>query len=275
MNTDQYIARPKLTNPWVYFLATFAWSWIFWGIAYLMGVSAESGEAVGVILVLLAISGPMVIGITFVYFSLNREGQKDYWKRIINFKLISAKWYLVIFLLIPIVSVLAALLGGFWDKLTLSIVLPKLSMTILSIPLVPFLEELGWRGYALDRLQERYSALVSSLILGSLWGFWHLPVFFLNGSIYNLMPVGSLMFWMYLLHLIPLSVCMTWIYNNTGRSTLSAILFHIMLEIVANLGLVLWYKQQIIYNVLLISLVTVGITIIFGAKTLVRKKIES
>ena len=60
--------------------------------------------------------------------------------------------------------------------------------------------------------------------------------------------------------------------DGYGRSTLSAVLFHIMLEIVANLGLVLWYKQQIIYNVLFISFVAIGITVIFGAKTLVRKR---
>ncbi len=272
MNTSQYISRPKLAAPWIYFLATYTWSWFFWGIAYLVGVSGESGEAIGVILVLLALSGPMVTGITFVYFALNREGQKDYWKRIINYKCISVKWYLVTFLLIPIVSALAAYLSGYWATLSISIILPTLFLTILTVPLVPILEELGWRGYVLDRLQERYSALVSSIILGALWGYWHLPVFFLKGSVFNLMPVGTLTFWLYPIHAIPISICFTWIYNNTGRSTLSAIIFHIMLEISANFGLIPWYKQEVIYNILLVAAVAIGVTFIFGGKTLVRKK---
>jgi uncharacterized protein len=46
----------------------------------------------------------------------------------------------------------------------------------------PLSEELGWRGFALPRLQVRYNALVSSLILGVIWCFWHLPLFFTPGA---------------------------------------------------------------------------------------------
>lgn len=272
MDTQKYVKRPMLAKPWIYFLATYIWTWSFFGIAYKMGISAESGHALGVILVLLALAGPAVMGIAFTYLTLNKEGQKDYWKRILDFKRISFKWYLVIFFLIPAVSILAAMLNGYWDTYSFSHKLPSLYLTLLSVPLVPILEELGWRGYVLDRLQEKYSALTSSLILGALWGPWHLPVFFLHGSIFGLMPFASLTFWLYMYHEIVISVCFTWIYNNTARSTLSAILFHIVLEFCANTGLIPWDKAEHRYNVSLWTLFAIVIAIIYGTKTLTRKE---
>lgn len=246
-----YVKRPTLAKPWIYFLATYAWTWSFFGIAYLKRMSAESGHALGVILVLLALSGPALMGIIFTYLSLDKAGQKDYWKRVLDFKRISFKWYLVIFFLIPVVSIIAAMLSGYWEMYFFSHKLPSLYLTILSVPLVPILEELGWRGYALDRLQEKYSAVTSSLILGALWGPWHLPAFFLQGSVFGLMPFLSLTFWLYMINAIAITVCFTWIYNNTGRSTLSAILFHVVLEFCANTGLIPWDRSEHKYNVAL------------------------
>lgn len=86
----------------------------------------------------------------------------------------------------------------------------------------PLAEEFGWRGYALDRLQNHYSALSSSVILGIIWGLWHLPLFFMKGQdIYRNIPV-----WGFVLGTIFLSIMITWIYNNTGRSVLAVLLFH-------------------------------------------------
>lgn len=273
MDTKSYIKSPKLAQPWIYFLATYAWTWFFFGIAYLMGVSAESGSRVGVTLVLLALSGPAVMGIAFVYLALNEEGQKDYWRRIVDFKRISFKFYLIIFLLIPALSILAAILSGYWNVYSFSHKLPSLFLTILSVPLVPILEELGWRGYVLDRLQEKYSALTSSLILGALWGPWHLPVFFLQDSVFGLMPFASLTFWLYMFHAVVISIYFTWVYNNTARSTLSAILLHIVLEFCANTGMIPWDRSEHMYNVTLWTVFAIVITFIYGSKTLARKDV--
>jgi len=272
MNTQLYIKKPKLAKPWVYFLATYAWTWSFFGIAHLKGVSGESGQVLGVVLVLLALSGPAVMGITFTYLSLNKAGQKDYWKRIIDFKRISFKWYLVILSLIPIVSIIAAVLSGYWKTHLFSNKLPSLYLILLAVPLVPILEELGWRGYALDRLQEKYSAVTSSLILGALWGPWHLPAFFLQDSIFGLMPLLSLTFWLYMFNLIAISISFTWIYNNTGRSTLSAILFHAVLEACTNTGLIPWDRSEHLYNVTLWTIIAITLVCMYGAKLKLMQK---
>jgi len=82
-------------------------------------------------------------------------------------------------------------------------------------------EEFGWRGYALDRLQAHYSALLSSVFLGIVWGLWHLPLFFMSGQdIYHSVPIPA-----FILGTIFLSILFTWIYNNTGRSILAVLIF--------------------------------------------------
>jgi membrane protease YdiL (CAAX protease family) len=83
----------------------------------------------------------------------------------------------------------------------------------------PVPEELGWRGCALDRLQERDSALISSLIIGGTWALWHLPLFFIAGTYQHGLGVGTPAFWLFMVTKFPDSILMTWIYNNTRRST--------------------------------------------------------
>lgn len=104
-------------------------------------------------------------------------------------------------------------------------IVPFVAVVLLFGPLP---EELGWRGYALDGLLERRSALAASLILGAVWALWHWPQFFMQGSyIGEAFPIGSAIFWAgWVLPTVAYSVMYTWIYHHTGRSILSAILFH-------------------------------------------------
>jgi len=79
-------------------------------------------------------------------------------------------------------------------------------------------EEIGWRGFALPRLQARHSALISSLILGILWAGWHFHP--LNWPLMR--PVAP---W-YVLGTLPFTILFTWVYNSSGGSLLLAVLFH-------------------------------------------------
>jgi membrane protease YdiL (CAAX protease family) len=79
-------------------------------------------------------------------------------------------------------------------------------------------EEIGWRGYGLPGLQQRYSALTASLILGVIWGLWHFnPV--------NFASLWPQAFWFFF-NILPFTVLLTWVYNNTHESLLLAVLFH-------------------------------------------------
>jgi len=237
MNKNLQTTRPALASPWIYFLATYLWSGIFGGLAILMNLSMET--AAGLVLVLLAAVGPMVTGIAFTYLTRDNAGRRDYWKRIIDFKRIPVRWYLVIFLFVPILNTLAALLdvltggsGATWGEAALNFITNPASIipSILFASLFPFIEELGWRGYELDRLQEKYSAFGSSLILGLVWSLWHLPTFFIRDSYQASLGIGTPEFWLFFAGIIPLTFVFTWIYNNTNRSTLAVILFHAMVN---------------------------------------------
>ena len=82
-------------------------------------------------------------------------------------------------------------------------------------------EEIGWRGYALPRLQVRYGPLLASLIIGLLWGAWHLPLFWLPGNFHQTIPLC-----LFLLQSVALATIYTWLYNHTQGSLLIVHLFH-------------------------------------------------
>jgi membrane protease YdiL (CAAX protease family) len=80
-------------------------------------------------------------------------------------------------------------------------------------------EEPGWRGFALPKLQLKYSPLVASLILGLIWGLWHAPIYIPQyDSVFR--------FILFLLNTIKIAIVLTWFYNRTGGSVLSTALLH-------------------------------------------------
>lgn len=147
------------------------------------------------------------------------------------------------------------------DNLFLAI-LPTLFMATL----VPLLEETGWRGYALDRLQFTHSALVASLILGVVWSLWHLPMFFVEGW-YHHENIGflTLEFWMFHIGIVWLSVAFTWVYNNTRRSIIGAIILHAAINFTAQTFTLTGRAE--VFHIALWFVVVVLITVIWGAKT--------
>ena len=93
---------------------------------------------------------------------------------------------------------------------------PFLSTSLAIVPFAlevfmrgPFFEKLGWRAYALDQLQARWNALVSSVILGTIWALWHLPLFFFKDTLHYVQGVWSPWFWLFMAGIIPTGISTT------------------------------------------------------------------
>ncbi|USZ73560.1 CPBP family intramembrane glutamic endopeptidase [Natronosalvus halobius] len=82
-------------------------------------------------------------------------------------------------------------------------------------------EELGWRGFALPRLLDRFDAVTASLVIGVVWAIWHLPLFMMEGT-----SQYSGQFVPYATTVLALSILFTWLYRATGRSVLLAMILH-------------------------------------------------
>ncbi|MGF3498285.1 MAG: CPBP family intramembrane glutamic endopeptidase [Candidatus Methanosuratincola sp.] len=130
----------------------------------------------------------------------------------------------------------------------------------------PLQEEFGWRGYALEGLQQRLNAFTSSAVLGAIWGAWHLPLFYIQGTIQSQTPI-----WGFFVLIICGSFLFTWIYNNTGGSVLAVMIYHTMNNlaylIFPTLETETGGRYLLILNVLAVAIV-LGL---YGTKRMVRK----
>jgi membrane protease YdiL (CAAX protease family) len=275
MNTNS--SKSTLTSLWSFFALALGWSWLFWILAILLGLSLET--PVGVVLGLLGLLGPMIAGIVSTYLTHGKESRRDYWLRVIDVRRIRARWYIVILLFVPVIfafavafDILSGGSGAAWEEPAIRFFASPWTIIpfAFSILLVGPLEEFGWRGYVLDRLQERWNALKSALILGVVWSLWHLPLFFIRGSYQYNLGAGSLSFWLFIIGIVPLSVLFSWIFNNTRRSTLAAMLFHFMVNFTGEL--VALSPRAELYSILLWIIAAIVVTVIWGAKTLTRKQ---
>lgn len=162
--------------------------------------------------------------------TLGRTGVLALLKRFLIWR-VGWQWYLVAFGLYPALCLLAVLVNAaltqtpvdFGTVTAYLIFGPGASLPLLSVPFFLFSaivngEEIGWRGYVLPRLQARYSALVSSLIVGVIWAAWHIPKFLGPG---NTSPAG----W-FMVKIMADAVLYTWLYNNTKGSLLLVTLLH-------------------------------------------------
>lgn len=220
-----------------FYLQTILISWLPWLIAIF--IFAGIKQLPGKIMLAVGGIGPAVSAIILVTRSANKAQKKDYWRRLINFRLITGRGLLFLFLfpvISPVVSILISLsLGGSLSQFRLdeqisSNFLSIIPFAIFILFLGPVPEELGWRGYWLDKLRSKYSGLTASLIIAVGWSIWHLPLFFMPGYPLQEFTASAARLAVYFLLLLPLSIIYTYVFYRNNRSTISAILFHFMVN---------------------------------------------
>jgi membrane protease YdiL (CAAX protease family) len=166
-----------------------------------------------------ALFGPAFAAIIVVTVANGRDGLRDLLGRMARWR-VGARWYAVA-LALPAVLALAALGLHVVLGAQTSVEFGGLSVLNFVVFVLIVGEELGWRGYALPRLLAGRSALSASLILGVLWGAWHLPTFFVPGA-----PQYGLPFSAFVLLTVAYSVVFTWVYLHTRGSVLISTLLH-------------------------------------------------
>jgi membrane protease YdiL (CAAX protease family) len=129
-----------------------------------------------------------------------------------------------------------------------------------------FGEEVGWRGFALPRFQNKFNGLTSSLILATFWAVWHLPLFFYRQGFTSL-DIAGVFGWFF--SLLTGSVLLTWLYNSSRGSILMCAVFHSTIDIAFSADFA--NKNIVNYMGFLITICGVFIIIIFKPKNLARQ----
>jgi membrane protease YdiL (CAAX protease family) len=106
--------------------------------------------------------------------------------------------------------------------------MPVAAYWIANLVFYGFGEEIGWRGFALPRLQRSRSALAASMWLSLLWALWHIPLFFFSAGL-GTMPLIGLVGWA--ASIVTGSVVCTWMFNSTSGSIAVLALFHAALDV--------------------------------------------
>jgi uncharacterized protein len=182
--------------------------------------------------------GPSVSGILLTGLVHGRAGFRDLFIRMRRWR-VGSRWYAVALLTAPLVftAVLIPLslissvfrLGIFASDAKVSFVLMNIGVALV----VGILEELGWTGFAVPTLLGlRYGVLSTGLIVGVLWGAWHL----LGNDIWASVAIaGDLPLALFVVlrglsllvgQLLAYRVLMVWVYERTNGSLLLAILMH-------------------------------------------------
>lgn len=219
---------PKRNSLVAYFVLAYGITWILSIMATKGLLPFQLPTAIRTLGSILLHYGPALAAIIVAGIVGGRAGVRELLSRFREWR-VGVNWYLFVLLYPTIARLIAVglnvLLGGTLPAFFRARGIPEGNPVVLFMPVfvgvlfqAGIAEEIGWRGFALPRLQTRYSALTSSLILGVLWALWH----FHPQSWSDLAPIA---FW-YILGVLSLTVILTWVYNNTRGSLLVAVLFH-------------------------------------------------
>jgi membrane protease YdiL (CAAX protease family) len=251
-------------SPWTFFLLVVVLS----GPFLVLGAIAEMPEAIPINLPASAFMFvcPLIAASILTYLKRGADGVRRLLMRAGDFRKIDdRRWYLPMVLLMP-----AVLAMEYWVMTLLAMPVPDPEISVLLVPvfftafLVPALcEEMGWQGYACDPLQARWGALGAGLIIGAIWGTWHAVPYLQAGN----SPAWA--FWQIVASVL-VRVLVVWVYNNTGGSVFSAIVFHAMTNVSEFLYPVFGSAYDPLLAAVILTVVVAPVVFLWGPTTLAR-----
>jgi len=200
-----------------FFLLVFALAVPFWLVGMVVDVQLLPGLPIAAAMFVC----PALAAWILTYRERGKTGVAALLGRSFDGGQIPKRWYLPIVLLMPGVTVASfALLR--WTGVAVPVphiaVLPAMGL-FLAFMVGALGEELGWSGYALDRLQARWGALQSALLLGGVWAIWH------SVALTQAHRVPAWIAW-WSLGTVSMRIIMVWLYNRAGRSVFGVALLH-------------------------------------------------
>lgn len=201
-----------------FFLLTFALAIPFWVLCGAIGIQLLPGLPVAALMFVC----PGLAALMLVGRHRGSAGVRALLAKTLDYTHITAKvWYTPILLLTPGIFVLSYVV---LRMIGMPVPVPQISLwSTLTLCVVFFVgalgEELGWSGYAIDPMQNRWGALRASLLLGAVWAIWHwVPLIQIHR------PMEWIAWWT--LWSVSARVIMVWLYNKTGKSVFGAALYH-------------------------------------------------
>ena len=216
----------------VFFVLVFALTWPFL-IMDALGSHNLLPFRLPVPLLILTGYQPALAAIIVTGVLSGKSGIQDLFRKLLVWR-VGGRWYATAIFGYAVLCMVTVALAAMPDGVSnLSILSPEIanfgpSEMIINVTILFIItglvngEEIAWRGFALPRLQAKWNALQSGVILGVIWALFHLPLFLtLTGS----SQTGQNP-WAFLLGTIGLSIIFTWLYNNTRGSLLLAYMLH-------------------------------------------------
>lgn len=243
---------------WRFFALAFFVSWFIWMPLVAASQGWTDDGPAPFVLYYLGTMGPAVAAVVILLIDHGWAGVRALLGGLILWR-VGIKWYLIALLLPAAVRFgslgLLSLFGWIRSDFSFRPGPELLGLFFFMLLLVP-LEEIGWRGYGLPRLQALYGAFCASMILGVLWAMWHLPLVWVRGSYQETSTPFPYML-VFTVTILPISVLFTWIYNSTKGSLLIASLFHAAINVTESVlvireddGLLLLLASAVVNSIL-------------------------